>query len=723
VKPSISTAIGMRHLPALVLFCVAALCEVGCAGNIVTPSILISPATPDVRLGDAPLQFTATITDTKDTVVTWSINGIAGGNATLGTISATGLYTPPAAVPATNVETVQATLTSNSRIMGTGSVTIWNPIAVVTQASPTAIGVGAFTITVVGNDFVNGANVVFGTTTLTTTYISSTELSATGTATSAQDGVVAVTVENPDPGGLDSPTSANVRVSSGQLVTPAAAVRFLEQSTFGPTPDMVTQVEEIGFPAFLTNQFTAPMSTYPDPDSTVTSLTPTQQILFTNALMGPDQLRQRVALALSEIWVTSGFTVPPQGMAPYMRLMQQDAFANYRTNIMYDFTLSPAMGDYLNMVNNDKPTSVIHANENYARELMQLFTIGLNQLNQDGTTQLDSSGNLIPTYNQTEVQAFARAYTGWTYPTAPGATLQKHNPQYWIGPMQALESNHDTASKTLLPVNGTAVTLPAGNSSSADLNGALDNIFAQPSLAPFVCQQLIQHLVSSNPSPAYVSRVVAVFDSGTFSTTGASFGSGQPGDMQAVVAAILLDSEARRGDDPTTANPGDGHLREPILYIANILRAFVSASDGAGPVNYASGLSEGPLSAPSVFNFFPPDYLIPGTSLLGPEFDIETTATTLVRANFVNSFVYNSIGSGTTVSFSPYATLAASPDASGQLLDTLNTLLLHGSMSASTRASILTAVNAVPAGTDQNLQRAQAAIYLILSSSQYQVEY
>ena len=208
------------------------------------------------------------------------------------------------------------------------------------------------------------------------------------------------------------------------------------------------------------------------------------------------------------------------------------------------------------MVNNDKPSTnpVTHANENYARELMQLFTLGLNQLNEDGSLQLDGSGNPIPTYSQNDVQSFARVFTGWTYPTAPGATLVKHNPAYWLGAMQPFESNHDTGSKTLLPVNGTPTVLPAGQSSTVDLNAALDNIFAQPSLSPFVCKQLIQHLVTSNPSPAYIKRVATVFDSGTFTGSGATFGSGQRGDMQAVIAAILLDPEARRGDDPTTAN-------------------------------------------------------------------------------------------------------------------------------------------------------------------------
>jgi hypothetical protein len=229
-------------------------------------------------------------------------------------------------------------------------------------------------------------------------------------------------------------------------------------------------------------------------------------------------------------------------------------------------------------------------------------------------------------------------------------------------------------------------------------------------------------MVSSNPSSAYVKRVAGVFVSGSFSGGGVTIGSGQRGDMQAVIAAILLDSEARRGDSTATANPGDGHLREPVLYIANVLRAFGATTDGAAPANVASSMSQAVMDSPSVFNFYPPDYNIPGTNLLGPEFDLETTATTLVRANFVNSFVYGSIGTGTTVSFTTYANLAANPNASGQLLDSLNALLLHSSMTADARASILAAVNAVPAGSTQNLLRAEAAIYLILSSSQYQVE-
>jgi Protein of unknown function (DUF1800) len=233
-------------------------------------------------------------------------------------------------------------------------------------------------------------------------------------------------------------------------------------------------------------------------------------------------------------------------------------------------------------------------------------------------------------------------------------------------------------------------------------------------MPPFVANLLIQHLVTSNPSAGYIKRVADVFQTGTFQ----GIGTGQRGDMKALIAAILLDPEARRGDDPSTTVAGDGHLREPILYILNLLRAFGATTDGAAPVTFATNMTEPPLRSPSVFNFFPPNYIIPGTNILGPEFDLQTTAVALVRINFVYSFAFTNLGAGTTYNFTTYMNMASNP---GAMIDSLNALLLHGTLSATAKADILTAVNAVPAGTNQNLQRAQTAIYLIASSSQYQV--
>jgi uncharacterized protein (DUF1800 family) len=670
-----------------------------------------APGSANVRAGDT-LQFSASLNGAATSAVTWT--------ATIGTISSTGLYTAPGTVPNPNTTTIQAVSSSNPSVMASSTITLQNPIPVVSSVSPSTIGVGAFTLIVTGSKFVTGAQVMFGSTTLTTVFNSATELTASGTATTVQAGNVTVTVANPDPGAVTSTTSKIAQVVTGQSVTLAAATRFLEQSTFGPTPTAVTQLQVTGFTPFLTDQFNSNVSTYADPGATDimnNNQVPTQRTLFTNALTNPDQLRQRVALALSEIWVVSGNTIPVQGMTPYLRLLLQDAFANYRT-IMGDITLNPAMGRYLDMVNNNKPSTTLgtHANENYARELMQLFTLGVYQLNEDGSIKNDTSGNPIPSYDQNTVEAMARVFTGWTYAPTPPAGI----PPNYSSPMVAVESNHDTGSKTLLPPGATATVLPAGQSSVTDLNGALDNIFAQSSLPPFVCKQLIQHLVSSNPSAAYVKRVADAFVAGQF----AGFGSGTRGDMQATIAAILLDPEARRGDLPATTVATDGHLREPILYAANIARAFGATTDGAALSNIASNVSEPPFRSPSVFNFFAPDYAIPGTSptLFGPEFNLQTTATSLLRINFAYQFAFTTIA-GTTVDFSSYGNMACDPAGACPMLDSLNTLLLHGAMSASTRASILTALNAVPAGATQGLTRARTAIYLITSSSQYQVEY
>jgi uncharacterized protein (DUF1800 family) len=473
-------------------------------------------------------------------------------------------------------------------------------------------------------------------------------------------------------------------------------------------------VEQTGFQNFVANQLAMPPTPYADPAATETNLTPLQQRYLVQLLTAPDQLRQRVAFALGQIFVISGTkdTLPTE-FTPYLNLLENDVFTNYR-QIMQDVTLSPAMGYYLDMVNNDKPNTTLgtHADENYARELMQLFTVGLSMLNEDGSLQLDGSGNPIPTYTQSTVSAFALVYTGWTYPTQPGATLQKHNPAYWNGPMEAFESNHDTTAKTpLLQYTGAANggSLPGGQTSAQDLQGALDNIFNHPNVPPFVSKQLIQHLVTSNPSPAYVHRVADVFKNN---------GAGVRGDMRAVIAAILLDPEARRADDPTLANTNDGHLQEPILYMTNLLRAFNATTDGTNLAGQASNMGQNPLFPASVFNFYSPSYVITGSSLLGPEFQILTTATALNRANFVNTFVFGSFGSTTTVDFSSYASQSQSA-----LLNSLNALLMHGTMSADMQNSIVSAMQAVPTGSAQALTQAKTAIYLIATSSQYQVQH
>jgi Protein of unknown function (DUF1800) len=704
-----------RSLAAVVLLAVMMTASCALTPPGFTPpesqTLTLSPSEAAVRAGSAQ-PFTASL---ADKTFTWSVNGIAGGNATLGTIDANGNYTAPAALPSPNTITIGAAETGKSSVTASSAVTLLNPIPVVAGISPTQVNVGTFTLTITGSDFVNGATATFGGATLTTTFVSSTQLTASGTATAAEAGsTVAVAVMNPDPGSISS-NSMSALVVGTISVAASVADRFLEQTTFGPTPALITQVQYSGLQGFLTAQYALPVTPYPLPISGESGLGSVQQRYFVQDLTAQDQLRQRVAFALAQILVIGGNKVTdPTGYTNYLQLLEKDSFTNYR-QIMGDVTLSPAMGDWLDMVNNGKPnvSRGDHANENYAREFMQLFTIGTAQLNPDGSNQLDSSGNPIPTYTQDTVEAFALAYTGWTYPTAPGATQQTYNPAYWTGPMVGVDSNHDMSAKQLLVYPGAAGggALPAGQSAVQDLNGAMDNVFNHPNVGPFVSRELIQHLVTSNPSPAYIQRVASVFNNN---------GAGVRGDMKAVITAILMDPEARRGDDPATAVGTDGHLQEPILYMTGLLRGFGATSDGSNLAYYGSTMGQEALMSPSVFNFYSPNFVIPGTTAYGPEFQILTTATSLNRVNWVDNYVYGSIGSGTTVSFSNYATEASNPSA---LLASLNTLMLHGSMSSDMQNSILTAMQTVPAGSKQGLQQAQAAIYLIGTSSQYQVQH
>jgi hypothetical protein len=380
-------------------------------------------------------------------------------------------------------------------------------------------------------------------------------------------------------------------------------------------------------------------------------------------------------------------------------------------------TLSPTMGEYLDMRNNDKanPATGTRANENYARELMQLFTIGLLQLNLDGTLQTDGSGNPIPTYDQTTIQNFAKVYTGWTYPTKPGAALRMHNPPYFIGPMVPFESNHDTTGKTLL--NG--LLDPAGLTAEQDLKGALDDIFSHPNVGPFVSKQLIEHLVTSNPSPAYVARVAAVFNND---------GAGVKGNLAAVVVAILLDPEARAGDDnPTLAPATGGHLREPVFFLASMLRGMgATVNDTNHLTALATNLGQQLFYPPTVFNYFAPGYLIPqqftgGATLHGPEFQLETPSNAVTRYNTVSDVVYGNLGAGTVVDLTPFSSLGNDQTA---LLAAIGNAFFYGQMPAAMQTVIEGATNAIPGTTAAAAQaRAQAALYLGVSSGYHNVEH
>lgn len=518
------------------------------------------------------------------------------------------------------------------------------------------------------------------------------------------------------------------------ITTAADAARFLEQATWGPTEATILEVQKKGINKFLNEQFSVASSNlgfYPYIDANQNIGCPIgmtdretcvrdnysafllQLKFFQNALNGRDQLRQRIAFALSQILVVSAIKVNRSyALAPYHEILMKNAFGNFR-DILSAITLSPAMGDYLDMVNNVKPDPVQGnaPNENYARELLQLFSVGLYNLNKDGTLKKDGAGRPIPTYSEDIIEGFSHTFTGWTYPVRPGNTSQTRNPSYYIGSMIAVPNNHDMDSKKLLD----DFMLPAQQTIQKDLNDAITNIFNHPNVGPFICKQLIQHLVTSNPSSAYVSRITDVFDNN---------GQGIRGDLKAVVKAILLDKEAR-GDINT--NPQFGKLREPVKFILGILRALGGQSDGVFLRIQSAELGQDVYSPPTVFSFYPPNFPLPGTNLVSPVSAIYSATNVLRRSNFVYTLVYTNNGIapdtrvakaiGTKINLSPLLRLANSPE---KLLDQLNLIMLHSSMSRAMKNIIIQAINVVPAS--DTLNRVRTAIYLIATSPQYQVE-
>jgi uncharacterized protein (DUF1800 family) len=498
--------------------------------------------------------------------------------------------------------------------------------------------------------------------------------------------------------------------SAAAVNTERAAARFLDQATWGPTPAAVAELQDMSFTDWLNAQFALNTSDLPDQPilnsqgQSNNNLAPIQAAFFRNAVTGQDQLRQRVAFVLSQIWVvsqTSGVS-PAYAYPPYWRIFRDNAFGNYR-DLIKAVTLSPAMGRYLSIANNNKANGSkgTAANENYAREAMQLFTLGLTQLNPNGSPVLDQNQNAVPTYTQAIVTNLARAFTGWTYPTAPGATPKNNNPAYYTGQMFAVEAEHDTSSKAIFG----NITIPARQTAEQDLDSVIDALMRQPTMAPFISQQLIQHFVTSNPSPSYVERVSQVFTNN---------GSGVAGDLKAVITAILTDPEARANDSTEQVLPSYGHLREPILFVTNVLRGLNGIVTSSSTIqNYASEMGENLFVAPSVFSYFSPQYRTE-KGLLGPEFQIYSTQTVAYRADIVNTVLYGKLDKSTTVDLSPFIAQAGN---TSNLLNYIGSVFLHGGMSAALQQAATSAVNAATTPT----AKTQAALYVVLTSGEYQV--
>ncbi len=518
------------------------------------------------------------------------------------------------------------------------------------------------------------------------------------------------------------------------------AFRLLDQGSFGPTPGDVARVMQIGPAAWVDAQLALPPSGYPDAEFSYVSLDENDSCKFSaartsatyacardqltlfklrrrffqNALTAPDQLRQRVAWALSQIFVISGMKDPDMEtayvQARFHQMLAEEAFGNFG-NLLKRATLSPAMGHYLDMVDNAKadPLEMTEPNENYARELLQLFSIGLVELKRDGTPLVDAQGNPVPTYGQPEVRSLARALTGWTYPVFDAPQPKGGDDErYYAKPMIPAPSQHDASAKRLFR----GIELPAGQSAEADLQAALNNIFLHPNVGPFIARQLIRQFVTGNPSPEYVDRVAAAFDDN---------GTGIRGDMKAVVRALLLDPEARTTPE---GDPRYGRFREPALFITAVLRTLGATSDGIGLDDEAKGMGQDVFYAPTVFNYFPAEFKIPGTSVIAPPMGIHNTNTVLARSNFVYGMLYEgglsrdeevSGSFGSALPLGPYIALAGNPPA---LLAEIDARLFGGAMPPGMKREIYNTVTALDAGDPE--ERARAALFLAATAFQFQ---
>jgi uncharacterized protein (DUF1800 family) len=782
----------------------AALCAVSAA------VIASAPAHADPKItiysaGKVQVNDTRQLTayvQLSPSTVNWDVNGVPGGNATVGTISASGVYKAPAVVPEGGSVTVTATSTAYPTRASSATMTITQMAAHLWSISPTSVPAGNYSIRINGSNLTNQSVVYAGETPLQTTYSSGTSLRATGTVAADMAGKkVAITVRNPGLGGTISetvqlaitagtgggtptdptqptpvtvsisPTAVNVGVqatqqftatvsgnantsvvytvngiangnetigtitASGLYTAPAtvpspnpviiratsvasgtaaanasativgppnpgqgqgtanlAAGRLLEQAAFGPTPAEIARVNQLGVDAWLNEQFAMAETQIPMPAATNMQNAELRAQYLSRLSAAPDQLRQKVAYALGNIIVISmNKNVYPVEIVPYLQILSRNAFGNYRT-LLDEITTSSQMGKYLDLANSRKPGPQGGANENYPRELMQLFSLGLVMLNADGTPKLDENGKTIPTYDQATVQQVALALTGWTFPGP-----QNNNWESFTGPMKPVDANHDMTEKNFL-----GCKLFAGQGTVLDKDQTLDCIFKHPNVAPFVSVRLIRSLVMSNPSPAYVARVSAVF---------ADNGAGVRGDLKAVVRAILTDPEARNDAATMTG----GKLKDAIYHVVAFSRALNGSIRPSNQLTWAfTQMAQTPLAAPSVFGHYSPNYRIK-SGIVGPEFQIYTPTESVLRGNQLWQMITNP-GGDFVIDTTPFSSVA---NDTPKLIDAVDQALLYGRMSPALRQQIANAVAAQQDATG----RWQIALYLGALSGAYTVQH
>jgi uncharacterized protein (DUF1800 family) len=509
--------------------------------------------------------------------------------------------------------------------------------------------------------------------------------------------------------------------------TPAEAARFLAQASMGADHAQIDRLMAIGYGPWLDEQMALPQSMsrcdwlvskgYDQAgtnNSYKNGYTGFDACAWRKLLSSPDTLRQRVTLALSEILVVavgglSGGWKAFSG-AHYLDLLEDNAFGNYRT-LLQQVSTSPAMGEYLTFRGNVKYNAKTGAlpDENYARELMQLFTIGLVQLNMDGSPKL-VNGKPQETYTLDDITGLARIFTGWDWDQTTTATS---TPDFQRRPMVQIGTRHETGVSKFL-----GSTVPAGQDGPTSLNTALDIIFAHPNVAPFVSRQLIQRLVTSNPSPSYVQRVATVFQDD---------GHGARGNLNAVIKAILLDDEARNPSN--LASSTFGKLREPILRLTQWARAFgaTSPSDAWGVGDTSdpgTRLGQSPLRSPTVFNFFRPGYVPPNSAianaaLVAPEFQLTNESSVVGYLNFMQTL----ISSGVNDVKADYTAWLAMADNAQALLDDIALLMAAGQLNSATVSTIKSAIDSMPSGTPTaRNNRVYATLLMVMATPEFLIQ-
>jgi uncharacterized protein (DUF1800 family) len=528
--------------------------------------------------------------------------------------------------------------------------------------------------------------------------------------------------------------------SAATTVSLRNAVRLAHQATFGPSETLVNEIRSRGIENWLSQQFSIRNSYFNTGGTNAIhkndngnfcgngndrcwrdyfSNQPLVWDFYRNAVRHPDQLRQRMAFALGQILVVSQVEVDgTYGFRNYHNMLLDNAFTNYR-EVLRRVTLSPVMGDYLDHVNNDREKP----NENYAREMLQLFAVGTCELNQDASLK---GGRCAPTYDNNIVRNYAFALTGWTYPSGGSTTWgcwpAGTNCRYYGRDMESRSALADQQARTLL----SGRTVPASRTPEQALSTVLDSVTNHPNMAPFIAKRLIQHFVKSNPSPDYIQRVAVAFRSGRYQGATRTFGTGVNTDLTATLAAILLDPEAR---NPSPAMAAE-KLREPALMMTGVIRALNGRTDGSAlGWWWGEELRQHAFRSPSVFNFYSPDYPVIGTKLLGPEFGIYNANTSFGRLNFMNSLLFWDALQpepgvpytvGTKVDWKAFMTDVNDP---AKLVDRFSNLVIGEPLAASTRGTIIQAVSAWNASTsnDWKMQRLATAAYLVFATPAYQV--